>query len=88
MWLIALLFAFFLGVYLQEKEAPLSSWVISALVTLLISFVSALIIPALIPDLRALMLPASAQIPAYIILTVTGLILGLLATACRRAIIK
>ncbi len=88
MWAIILLFGVFLGYLLQERKASLDKWAIAAIVTLVIGFIFSFIMPALIPDIKTLMLPATAQVPAYITLTIVSLILGLILSKIREALEK
>lgn len=78
MWAIVLFVALLMGLLLYNARASIVIWIIGFIGTLILGLLCAVLLPILIPDFAILMLPATAQPLAYAILTILGLIIGVI----------
>jgi hypothetical protein len=85
MWFIPLILAVLFGVWLGEKEQPISNWIIAFIAVLLIGWIFGLIVPALMPALATY---AVTDVTVYAIITIIGLVLGLITVKIKQAVIK
>jgi len=78
MWAIVLFVALLIGLLLYTAKAAIVIWIISSIGTLMLGLLCAVLLPILIPAFATLMLPATTQPIAYAILTILGLIIGVI----------
>jgi hypothetical protein len=88
MWFIPLILAVLFGIWLGEKEQPISNWIIAFIAVLLIGWIFGLIIPALIPALATYAVAADQLVYVYALTAIIGLVLGLVTIKIKQAIIK
>ena len=88
MWFIPLILAVLFGVWLGEKEQPISNWIIAFIAVLLIGWIFGLIMPALMPALATYAVPMDQLVYVYALTAIMGLVLGLVTIKVKQAIIK
>jgi hypothetical protein len=88
MWFITLILAVLFGIWLGEKEQPISNWIIAYIAALLLGWIFGLIIPALLPTLATYAVAADQLVYVYAVTDLIGLVLGLVTIKIKQAIIK
>jgi len=89
MWPIALIMATFLS-YLITKagKREFTPYITAIIITIIASWIIGIIVPAILPDLSALVFTPEQQFWGYIGLTVLGTAVGWLVHRIEEAIIK